>query len=445
MRRGLPGSFSRAAIAAFLLTAGVAAADDSGRTFDVLRYEATVEPDLESGSVKGRVSVDVLLADAQVPSIRLDIGALTIDSVREAGVILEFTAAERSLSVSLPPGKSRKHRVEIDYHGAPRFGLQFVPGKRQAYTIFSTSQWMPCIDAPSERASLALTIVAPKDLVVVATGSLVSTRTEGDARVVHRFRLDREAPSFTFGFAVAPFNDVASTGERTALRFLSTEASKEDLSRAFSATGAMIDFFEERSGVRYPHRTYAQALVAETVGQEMSGLSLMSDAYGREVIADPQRVGLIAHELAHQWWGIGLTCEDWTHFWLNEGFATFMAAAFRERQFGRDAYLKDVEGWRARYERIRSAGNDKSLVFPAWNRPSSDDRALVYQKGALVLHELRESIGEKAFWKGLRDYTRANFGKSVTTRVFERAMEKAFGQSLASFFDERVYLKASTP
>jgi aminopeptidase N len=106
--------------------------------------------------------------------------------------------------------------------------------------------------------------------------------------------------------------------------------------------------------------------------------------------------------------------------------------------------LKDVEGWRVRYERVRAAGNDKSLVFEAWNRPSSDDRALVYQKGGLVLHELREMMGDAAFWKGLRDYTRDNMGRAVATATFEKAMERAAKRSLAAFFDERVYLKTRT-
>ena len=419
-------------------------ADEPRAPFDVVSYRATVEPDVASKSVKGRAVVDLVLRDRATSTIRLDIGALAIDAVREGDAPREFTSSDRTLLVSLPPGRGKTRHISIDYHGSPRFGLQFAPEKNQVYTIFSTSQWMPCVDAPNDRATLDLTVIVPSDLVVVATGRFVSRAQEAGGRVAHRWRLDREAPTFTFGFAAARFNESRTASGRGSLRYLSSEAPSADLARIFEATPAMIRFFEDRSGVRYPHADYIQALVAETVGQEMSGLSLMSDAYGGEVLADSQRIGLIAHELAHQWWGIGVTCEDWTHFWLNEGFATFMAAAFRERQFGRETYLKDVEGWRARYERVRSAGNDKSLVFPSWNRPSSDDRALVYQKGALVLHELRELMGETAFWKGMRDYTRANFGGSVTTPVFERAMEKAAGRSLRAFFDDRVHLATSS-
>ena len=95
----------------------------------------------------------------------------------------------------------------------------------------------------------------------------------------------------------------------------------------------------------------------------MAGLSIVSEEYGRAVLADPSAIGLIAHELAHQWWGNMVTCQAWTEFWLNEGFATFMAAAYREHRFGRDVYVKDVASMKARYEQVRERGNDRALIF----------------------------------------------------------------------------------
>jgi aminopeptidase N len=166
----------------------------------------------------------------------------------------------------------------------------------------------------------------------------------------------------------------------------------------------------------------------------MAGFALMSEDYGRAVIADPAAVSLLAHEIAHQWWGNMVTCASWNHFWLNEGFATFMAAAYREERFGRDVYLKDVAAMRERYERVRANGHDRSLVFADWSTPSADDRTLVYQKGGYVLHLLRERLGDEIFWAGIRRYTTANFGQSVTSADFQRAMEQSSGQNLSDFF-----------
>ena len=148
----------------------------------------------------------------------------------------------------------------------------------------------------------------------------------------------------------------------------------------------------------------------------------------------------MSHGVFHESMGGNqVACRDWSHFWLNEGFATFMAAAYTEHRLGRDAYLREMDARRARYEKVRDAGNDRSLVFPNWDRATADDRTLVYQKGAVVLHELRETLGDRSFWAGMRRYTRTNFGKSVTAADFQKAMEQSSGKSLSDFFTKWVY------
>jgi aminopeptidase N len=129
------------------------------------------------------------------------------------------------------------------------------------------------------------------------------------------------------------------------------------------------------------------------------------------------------------------------HFWLNEGFASFMADAYDEHRFGREVYLQDIERARARYEAVRQGGGDRSLVFPDWNRPTANDRTLVYQKGAYVLHLLRQDMGEDPFWAGIRRYTQTYAGRTATTDDFKRSMEASSGMSLDAFFDRWVYLR----
>ena len=173
----------------------------------------------------------------------------------------------------------------------------------------------------------------------------------------------------------------------------------------------------------------------------MSGFTAMRETYWKEILADEKEIWLGAHELAHQWWGNMVTCKDWTHFWLNEGMATFMTAAYKEHRFGRAEYLGDIEASRAAYEKVLTAGKDKPLVFRDWLRPTSEDRTLVYSKGAYVLHLLRLELGDRLFWAGIRHYTKKYFGKSVTTADFQAAMEEATGRSLKLFFDQWINLK----
>jgi len=420
--------------------ASAVAQDQSGKraAIDVMHYDATLDPDLNTGTVVGAVRIRVVVT-TRGDELTLDRGGLDIDAVRIGDVAQRFDLIERRVVVHLDPplpsGATRE--VEVTYHGTPRGGLQFPPDRSQVYAIFTTSDWLPSVDAPHDRATLRLRVTLPSELTAAGVGTADRVSVIADGRRMHEWRLDQPAPSYTFGFAAGRFTEV--TAGR--LRFLGDGFSAAELRQVFSDTDAMLRFFERRAGVPYPHDTYTQALVARTVGQEMNGLSLLSEAYGRGVIADPTAITLGAHEAAHQWWGNLVTCEAWTHFWLNEGMATFMAAAFLEERFGRPAYDRAVERFGAEYARVRDAGGDRSLVFPDWNRPSANDRALVYQKGALVLHELRVLLGEQAFWNGIRAYTRAHLGQSVTTLGFQKAMEASSKRDLAPFFAQWVYLR----
>ena len=165
----------------------------------------------------------------------------------------------------------------------------------------------------------------------------------------------------------------------------------------------------------------------------------MKDTYGELVLQDSTETNLISHELAHQWWGNQITCKNWNHFWLNEGMATFLSAAYNEYRFGKEVYLSNIESYYKVYERIKNRGNDRSLVFEDWDNPSKDDRNLVYFKGAYVIHLLKEKLGDEVFWKAIRFYSTTYWGKSVETGDFKKAFEESSGINLEDFFNEWVY------
>ena len=124
---------------------------------------------------------------------------------------------------------------------------------------------------------------------------------------------------------------------------------------------------------------------------------------------------------------------------LNEGFATFMSAAYNEHRFGAKKYQENIDAYFRVYSEIKAKGNDKPLVFPDWINPTRDDRNLVYFKGAYVLHLLKVKLGDELFWKGIKDYTQTYIGQSVATQDFQLSLEKTTGQSLDTFFEEWVY------
>jgi aminopeptidase N len=403
---------------------------------DVLDYSATLEPDIANKSVKGSVLIHVVTTSELV---EFDCGELSIDSVLEAGKPLQFLVKDHKVQVSLRRDGEKKRsrtetRIEIQYHGTPRRGIRFFPDRQQVYTIFSTSQWMACNDDPADKATFTLKLILPSTLTAIGNGELISQHQIENQKRIFEWRQRSPIPSYIFGFVAGPFKVVKEKHGDVELQYLASDYSESEMRRIFRATPDMLDFFETHAGVKYADKTYTQVLAAGGVEQEMSSFAGLRESYGKDLLANEQDLWLAAHEFAHQWWGNMVTCHDWNHFWLNEGVATFMAAAFLEHRFGRAVYLREIETYRANYEKVRAAGKDKSLIFPDWLHPTSEDRTLVYDKGAYVLHLLREEMGERAFWRGLQIFTRRHFGKSVVTSDFIAAMEEASGKSLHDFF-----------
>jgi aminopeptidase N len=404
----------------------------------VRAYRVDLEVDMAARSVRADEGIDLRIGAADLALLRFDAGDLQIDHAELDGKPVAFEREAQALRVT-PDRALRagsRHRLALRYHGTPRHGLEFHPERREAYTEFSTSQWMVCRDAPSARAALDLSLAVPAGLRAFATGEPRANTGAGATRRLH-WQLATPMPSYVYGFALGPYREATARAGSARLSYASVSRSPGELQQAFADTPAMLRFFAARAGLAY-RGSYSQVLVADTIGQEMAGLSLLSEDYGAEVLQDAHRQGLIAHELAHQWWGNRITCRDWGQFWLNEGVATFMAAAWLQQRFGEEAYAQSVARWKARMDQLAAAGHDHALVYAQWNHPTADDRAVVYQKGAYVLHRLRQELGEAAFWRGLRAYTRGHDGKSVTTAEFRRAMEAASGRDLGSFFAQWV-------
>jgi aminopeptidase N len=435
---------SRCAAWLWLAFAGTVAAQTprAASAVDVVHYSVALQIDFERATLQGRVLVRFVAAPDTATLLLLDAGELEIEEVTDGLRSVEFAKQGSRLSIAVPAAPQADRFVEIRYHGAPTRGFKILAQSRQVSTAFATSQWMPCVDSPDERTTFDISLTVPRGHEAVANGRLLETRNAADG-VAMRWSLDVPAPSYVLGFAAGPFREAVERAGGIELRYLGPQSfSAKQLRRIFADTRGMLEFFERVSGVPYPHRTYTQVLLENGSGQEMAGFSVMGTAYGERVLEDPRNVWLGAHELAHQWWGNGVTNESWNHFWLNEGIGTFMTAAYLEHRFGRDAYLEQIDAARLKYEALRDAGKDHSLVFDGWTSPTSDDRSTVYDKGAYVLHRLREDVGEAAFWAGLRRYTEANWGRSVSTRDLQEAMEEASGRDLAGFFARWVYSTA---
>jgi aminopeptidase N len=431
-------------ITVFLLLLVSAAARASVPTdFDVIRYDAAIEPSFANKSVTGRVTVTLRPLVNTLTSVSFNDGALVVDRVRrKSGTTLSFENHDGVLKIALPKPASTHDEIqfEIVYHGIPKYGIKYFPDQRQLYTVFSTSQWMPCVDAPSDRAQFRLSLTVPKGLKVAGNGSNVRITPVDQDKVLSVLEQREPVPTYIFGFAAGDFREVTRKHRGVTFRYLVTPTFSDlEIDKIFRDTADELDFYQDHAGVKYPYPQYTQVIAAGGTEQEMAGFTVIDEDYGHDILQDEHENWLGAHEFAHQWWGNQVTNVDWTHFWLNEGMANFLVAAYKEHRFGHDDYVKEIDKLRTRYEKVRDAGKDKPLVFPDWNHPTREDRSIVYNKGGYVLSLLRTEMGDAAFWHGLKLYTRANWGRSVQTVDLQRAMEKAAKRSLQGFFDKWVY------
>ncbi|PHN03262.1 M1 family metallopeptidase [Flavilitoribacter nigricans] len=414
--------------------------DKDRQTVDILHYEATIEPDISEKTIRGAVSVQFRFLAGSPPRLELDCGRLTVERVVYQKSDVDFTRKGSQLIIPLPPASLRgKQKVRIFYWGQPAGGVQFFPESRQMYTVFSTNRWMPCRTAPADRASFDLQLILPQGLTAIANGKLRSKKTLTGGKVQLNWRMKRDVPVYCFGFAIGPLHLIIEREYGVKFQYLSADYSEAELREIFQETPRMLRFFERKAGVRYPGACYSQLLPKGQVSQEMQHFTVIRNTYGKQVLEEKEDINLGAHELAHQWWGNQVTCRDWRHFWLNEGMAVFMSSAYREYRFGREIYLEDIEAYRKAYQGVADKELDKPLQFPDWDHPTPEDRTLVYYKGAYFLHLLREELGERIFWKGIRRYTKKYFGKPVVSSDLQTIMEKVSRKDLSRLFAKWVY------
>ncbi len=439
--RSLVPRFTLAAMMYFaMVTTAVA---DTADDVDILRYQTRITPDFRQQSVEGRTEVTLKARHEGVTELVFPLHDLTVSDVSFDGRPAKFRIQNAQLIVGvLLSAGSPTRTLVVSYRGKPAQGLKF--GENYVYTAFDTCHWMLCLEESGAKAAFRLELIVPKAYQVIASGRAVSKHAEGD-RVVHAWEDETPYSPYLFGFAAGEFTEAAINTNSTELRFLDIGESPDVLKKKFQDTERMLHFFEERAGVRLPHKTYTQLLVPGSAAQEMSTWSVIGRSQLDPILVDPQEDWVIAHELAHQWWGNLITCKSWTHFWLNEGLVVFMTAAYKEQRWGRAAYDREMDLAARRHQTAVAANFDVPLAWTKGYPSLQIKRAITYSKGALFMDVLRRKLGDEMFWKGVRAYTQQNLGRTVESRDFQAAMEKASGQSLAALFDKWVFETPPAP
>jgi hypothetical protein len=415
------------------------AASSSRGALRVQGYRVSLTPDFEARAIAGITTLELVAPAEGAQEVSFPVEPLAIDRVTAGASPLPYTVEGGLLTVRLarPLGRGEVAAVTIGYHGRPLRGL--VWGARSVHTTFFACEWMVCDpDRPGDKASFTLELVLPAGLEVVASGRPAGEAALPDGRVRHTWAQARPYSGYLLGFAVGRFHRVALPSGGAALEAVGETATPERLQALFGDTDRMRAFFEAKAGVPLP-QPYTQVLVEGAEAQEASSLSFIGRENLEPILEDPREDWVIAHELAHQWWGNLVTCADWRDFWLDEGLTVFLVAAYKEHRWGRADYERELSLARRRHARAVEAGFDVPLAWAGPYPSLAVKRAITYSKGALFLHALREQLGDDAFWRGLRQYTVAHAGGTVESRDLQRALEAASGQDLSAPFATWVY------
>jgi aminopeptidase N len=301
----------------------------------------------------------------------------------------------------------------------------------------------PCFDHPGLKQPIRARITAPDGLEVVGNGALVSRAPASPGWTTWTWEERRPLPAYLFTVVVGPMVvvDGGAAGQgKVPLRFLAPAgADPAVLARVFARTGAMIEAFEERFGVAYPWPRYDQVVVHDFIfgGMENAGATTLTDLCLTDEAAaqvhDPD--DLIAHELAHQWFGDLLTCREWSQGWLNEGFATWSESIWRRARGGEEEALLSLLDMLDHYLDEAESRYQRSIIHRGYRAPIDLFDRHLYEKGALVLQTLCHSLGAEAFWAGVTRYLEAHAGGAVHTRDLQVALEEVSGKDLSRFFE----------
>jgi len=424
------------------------------REVDIHHIKIDVTVDLRSESVYGHVVHELSPLSSSLTSFELDAEDMTIRRVRlnEKDIAFDHTGSKLHITMDKAIGWDDTVKVRVDYTSFPRLGTFFVkpdetyPNKPwQAWTQGEENDnhhWVPIYDYPNDRATFEISLTVDQHLKAVSNGRLMSVKENKDG--THTWHWHEHFPmvSYLMSFVVGEYVKVEDSYKGIPVNYWVYEENKNETMRSFGLTTDMMSYFGEVTGVEYPYEKYDQIILDDFMWGGMENITLTHNTdrtmHDQFSVPDQSSVGLVAHELAHQWYGDMLTTRNWANIWLNEGFATFFSRKYIENKFGTD------EGEYSRGGEIRSYFGSNAR----WRRPTVQHHYYepidlfdghVYAKGSLILNMLQDHLGDDAFWRSIQHYTRSNKFKNVETQDLKKAIEETTGQNLDWFFRQWVY------
>jgi aminopeptidase N len=437
----------------FLASLTVSGKDNYRRNIfaDVIHYEFSISLSDTSDVIYGHAVISVKLTGS-VDTMFFD---LKNEGPDEKGMKVQDVALNnvkvawlhKSDRIMIPMNKSSLSGSEvvfiIDYSGIPADGLIISNNKFNGRTFFADNwpdrarNWIPCVDHPYDKATVDFIITCPEHYKVVGSGHLVEESFMPEGTKLTHWKEDVPLATKVMAIGVASFaTQLAGLVDNIPVWTWVFAENREEGFYDYSVGTKPLALYSSLIGP-YSYEKLAN-VQSRTIfgGLENAGCIFYAE---NSVTGKGRAESLMAHEIAHQWFGNSVTENDWHHIWLSEGFATYMTAVYLEKTYGRAQLDKTMKSARNRvtgfYLRSPQPVIDTTITnLMELLNPNS------YQKGAWILHMLRRELGDENFWKGMQLYYERYRNKNALTIDFQNVMEEVSAKSLEIFFNQWLYV-----
>jgi len=430
---------------ALLILSMAAKAQVPGAVIDVQHYNFALQLNDADNNIKGQATVDVKFLK-NTSTFNLDLvkknaegKGMQVSSVTEKGKKLQFVQDSAAVKIYAKAKTGSLHSYKISYAGVPADGLIISTNNFGHRTFFGDNwpnrahNWLPCVDVPADKASVDFVVTAPDHYQVISNGLKIKEQQLPNHLKLTHWHEAVVLPSKVMVIGVAAFaiDHPGDAGNIPVYTYVFPE-SKDAGFKSYAVAKDILPFFIKNVGP-FSYEKLAN-VQSKTIFGGMENASAIF--YFEESVTSPGIEELMAHEIAHQWFGDGASEKSFWHLWLSEGFATYMTNLYLENKYGTDTLKK-----RLLTDRKKVLQFEKKRLTPVVDSAVKNDymqllNANSYEKGSWVLHMLRRKLGDDLFWKGIQNYYAKYRGSNANTDDLRREMEQVSGLDLKPFFNQ---------
>jgi aminopeptidase N len=418
---------------------------------NILHYDIKLQiTDFKSKNISGQTTLNILGYRSEGP-VKLDLQGLVVDSIKSGAGLLAYRQIGPILSFVPVTSNEDTLTVTVYYHGIPAQdkrwgGFYFSADEAFNYGVGMAAEppnfgraWFPCIDNFADRAGYSFEIRVPQGYMAVCNGLLIGSQTYPDNTISWKWKAEQEIPTYLASVAIAPYDSLIYTYQSGTKEIpVTIYDRKENMDRASRSLANLplwMKVFEEHFGpYRWERIGFVMVPFRGGAMEHATNIALSRNT----VTGDLSKETLYAHELSHSWFGNLVTCASEADMWLNEGWASYAESIMVEGVYGRDAFLKNIR--ENQKDVLDNSHVTDGGYFPVYNLPHAlTYSSTVYNKGAMVVHNLRGLVGDSIFFIAVRKYLNQYAFTTCSVKEFQRFFSEISGKDLSSFFDFWVY------